>query len=100
MSASEWQSILPTHETIIKMPASQLATVSQASKHYVSVLAHGISGIGNILACTASNSETGLSESAVTDIGWMLENLGNLISSLSDIGNATELHLNKLKPGP
>jgi hypothetical protein len=98
MSIPNWQDLLPRHELIVKMSVEQLKTTEQASATYVSVLAHGISGIGNLLACTASNEETGLNSVAVTDIGWMLESLGKLVSNLSDINAATSRELNEVKP--
>lgn len=99
MSAANWNSLLPRHETMRKMSAEELSAAEQASNNYVSVLAHGISGIGNLLACTASNEDNGLCATAVTDIGWMLESLGTLISNLSDTGAAAAFHLTEVKPG-
>lgn len=98
MSSGNWQNLLPNHESILKMSAEKLQATEKASDRYLSVLAHGISGIGNLLACTASNGETGLSETAVTDIGWMLESLGTLISNLSDTGAAAAHRRNEITP--
>lgn len=99
MTAHNWQHLLPKREVIKKMSAVELKDADQSSSEYISVLAHGISGIGNLLACTASNSETGLSERAVADIGWLLESLGALISNLSDVGAEADFHLNEVKLG-
>lgn len=99
MTAANWNALLPGHQDMKKMSAEELGAAEQASSNYVSVLAHGISGIGNLLACTASNDDTGLSATAVTDIGWMLESLGTLISNLSDTGAAAAFHLTEVKPG-
>lgn len=98
MSIPNWHDLLPRQESMTQFSAEQLQSVEQASTTYVSVLAHGISGLGNLLACTASNEETGLNSSAVTDIGWMLESLGKLISNLSDVGTAASYQLNEIKP--
>ena len=94
---AHWGDMLPSHEAIRKMSPEKLKDISYASSNYLSVIGHGISGIGNLLACTASNSEAGLSANAVTDIGWMLESLGLLISNLSDTGTAAENRLNEIK---
>ena len=99
MTTPNWNHILLTHETITTMSADQLVSTGLASNDCASVLAHGISGIGNLLACAASNTDAGLSASAVTDIGWLLESLGTLISKLSDINTDTDFQLNKFKPG-
>lgn len=96
---AHWGDMLPSHEAIQKMSPEKLKDISYASSNYLSVIGHGVSGIGNLLACTASNSETGLSTTAVTDIGWMLESLGHLISNLSDTGSAIELRLSEIKQG-
>ena len=81
------------------MTPEQLKAAEHASESCVTTLAHGISGIGNLLACTASNSETGLNPEALTDIGWLLESLGNLISNLADTGAAANSRLAEIKPG-
>lgn len=96
---ANWRHMLPTHEEIQKMSPEKLEDISEASSKYISVIGHGVSGIGNLLACTASNGETGLSTDAVTDIGWMLESLGHLISNLSDTGTAIELRLKAMQQG-
>lgn len=99
MSVANWNDLLPRHEVLKAMNADQLEAAEEASARYVAVLANGISGIGNLLACTASNGDTGLNENAVTEIGWMLESLGSLISNLSDTSSAAAYHLQESKPG-
>lgn len=91
MSAPNWNALLPSHEAIQAMSPEQLKAAGQAADQYVCTLANGISGLGHLLACTASNGETGLSEDAVTSVGWMLESLGDLISKLTDTGNGINL---------
>ncbi|HCS08680.1 MAG TPA: hypothetical protein DIW67_16360 [Pseudomonas sp.] len=99
MTTPSWNSLLPGHQSMKTMSADELGAVEQASGDYLAVLANGISGIGHMLACTASNSETGISSSAVTDIGWMLESLGVLISNLSDTRNSADFLLTEVKVG-
>lgn len=98
MSVPTWNDLLPDMKAIEQtMSPEKLAKAEGACAQYVMSLAHGVSGIGNLLACTASNGETGLSESAVTDVGWLLESLGTLIANLADTGNAITNRRNALK---
>ncbi len=93
-----WNDLLPNVEAIERtMKPDELAQAGRACDQYVMNLAHGISGIGNLLACTASNGETGLSEEAATDVGWLLESLGTLIANLADTGTAIQLKRDALK---
>ncbi len=93
-----WNDLLPNIEAIEQtMKPDELEQAGRACDQYVMTLAHGISGIGNLLACTASNGDTGLSEDAETDVGWLLESLGTLIANLADTGNAIQLKRNALK---
>ena len=94
-----WNDLLPTIDTIEKtMTPDQLEQAGRACDQYIVTLAHGIAGIGNLLACTASNGETGLCDEAATDVGWLLHGLGNLISNLSDTGEAVKYQRSKLNP--
>lgn len=95
-----WNDLLPNYEAIQKMDAEQLTRAKDAAFHSVGTLALGISGIGNLLACTASNNETGLSADAVTDVGWMLESLGGLLTSLSDTGFSMADRLHQIDKQP
>jgi len=89
MKIMTWVDLLPTNDTIPKMNADELDAVIRATDEYMHNLAHGISGIGNLLACTASNTETGLNPEAARDLGWMLASLGGLISALSNVSSNT-----------
>lgn len=99
MRVANWNDLLPKHEALTSMTAEQLKAAEQASETYVSVLANGISGIGNMLACTASNNDTGLDVEAVIEIGWLLESLGTLVSNLASTGSAATYQLSKVTPG-
>lgn len=93
-----WNDLLPTLDAIEKtMTPEQLAQAGRACDQYIMTLAHGVSGIGNLLACTASNSETGLCDEAATDVGWLLHSIGNLISNLADTSEAAKHQHAKLK---
>lgn len=84
MKAPNWNDLLPTHEAIRNMTPAKLEAASGATSRYIATLAFGIAGVGNLLACTASNEESGLNEDAVTHVGWLLESLGDLIGKLAD----------------
>jgi hypothetical protein len=93
-----WNDLLPSIDVIEKnLTPDQLEQAGRACDQYIVTLAHGISGIGNLLACTASNGETGLCEEAATDVGWLLEGLGNLISNLADTGEAAKYRRKQLE---
>ncbi|RMN51785.1 hypothetical protein SAMN05444506_12489 [Pseudomonas syringae] len=91
MKTMGWCDLLIKHKDIAVMDTEDLDALCRATDDRLLALAHGVSGIGNLLACAASNSETGLSLEAVKNIGWMLESLGGLISNLSDT-NSEAVH--------
>jgi len=97
MRVPDWNDLLPHHEAIQAMSPERLEAAGRAIDGYVCTLANGVSGIGHLLACTASNGDTGLSEDAATKVGWMLESLGDLISKLSDTGNGINYRLDTIK---
>jgi uncharacterized membrane protein YgaE (UPF0421/DUF939 family) len=88
MSAACWNALLPSGEAIEAMDADHLTAASEALETQAVSIGFGIAAIGNLLACTASNDETGLCKNAVTDIGWLLQSLGTLSAKLSDSRNA------------
>lgn len=96
----KWNDLLPNYEDLQRMNAERLDKAGRLAGSQVATLALDISGIGNLLACTASNGETGLSESAVTDVGWMLESLGQLITNLSDPEHNIQGQLKQLATQP
>lgn len=87
---NHWNGLLPTHATLRAMPSEDLQNVEACANNNIHALAHGVSAIGNLLACTASNKESGLNVDAVMNIGFMLETLGNLISQLVDVEDNAE----------
>jgi hypothetical protein len=84
MSAADWNALLPSIEAIESMNADDLTAASEAIETQVASIGFGIAAIGNLLACAASNDETGLCKDAATDIGWLLQSLGTLSAKLSD----------------
>lgn len=94
---TNWCDLLAQKDSLKALAVEDLEALNSAGNDYLHSIAHGISGIGNLLACTASNSETGLDKEAVTNIGWMLESLGSLISNLSDVMAETEYLANEHK---
>lgn len=97
MSMLNWNDMLLSQETIGAMKPERLEALRQASDNAMHTLAHGVSGIGHLLACTASNSESGLNADAVAHVGWMLESLGGLISNLSDTAAHADCEINRIK---
>ena len=93
MSIGNWNHLLPGHSATMAMTPEQLKQGSETAKSNAVTIAFGISAIGNLLACTADNKETGLCHHAVTDIGWMLESLGRLTAQLVESGDDLEYHL-------
>ncbi|WBG63656.1 hypothetical protein ELR50_12525 [Pseudomonas citronellolis] len=89
MKAVNWNDLLNSVRDFEHLPDDQKERANEAATNYITQLAAGISGIGSLLACTASNGVTGLTDEAATDVGWMLKNVGDLIVRLSDIAVAT-----------
>lgn len=100
MKTANWKDLLVSGQDMKHMPLDDLDAISRAGDGYLHSIAHGISGIGNLLACTASNGLSGLDPEAVTKIGWMLDALGGLISNLSDVtAEADNLTLDQAAAG-
>ncbi|EGH20558.1 hypothetical protein [Pseudomonas amygdali] len=85
MKTMNWCDLLIKRDEITAMNADDLDAVIRATDDQLLTLAHGVSGIGNLLACAASNEESGLSPDAVRNVGWMLESLGALISNVAGV---------------
>lgn len=96
MNVPNWNDILPSYEAIRAMPPAKLDAAEGATARYIATLAFGVAGVGNLLACTASNKETGLCEDAVTNVGWLLDALGDLIGKLADTGAGVSLRREEL----
>lgn len=96
MSVPNWNDLLPTVTQIEAMNPEKLERATEAANQYGINLGFGIAAIGHLLACTASNGETGLSDRVATDIGWLLETLGTLSAGLADTGKALDYRRNQL----
>ncbi|WP_116830159.1 hypothetical protein [Pseudomonas syringae] len=102
MKTMNWCDLLIKREDIAKMDADSLDAVTRATDDRLLSLALGVSGLGNLLACAASNEEAGLSPGAVANVGWMLESIGSLISGMTDVSTQAAdatLALNSKKVG-
>jgi hypothetical protein len=86
-NAPSWHDLMPTTKAIAAMSPEELKRADLAIDHYNFNLSLGMAAIGNLLACSAAG-DIGLSEKAATNIGWLLECLGELNARLSDTGNA------------
>ncbi len=93
-----WTDLLPTYAAVQAMEPEKLARTDGAIEQYSITLSCGIAAIGNLLACTASNSETGLSDRTAADIGWLLESLGGLSAQLINASNAVNDRCRTAKP--
>lgn len=87
-----WIDLLPTFDAIHSMAPEGLARANSSVEQYTVTLGYGIAAIGNLLACTASNGETGLNDKTAADIGWLLESLGALSAQLANTSNAVNAH--------
>ena len=87
-SAPNWNDLMPPVSVIEAMTLERLERVDVAVEQYSITLGYGIAAIGNLLACTASNGETGLNDQTATDIGWLLESLGELSARLASTATA------------
>ncbi|WP_346397561.1 hypothetical protein [Pseudomonas syringae] len=85
MKTMNWRDLMVKRDEIAAMNGEDLDAVIRATDDRLLTLAHGVSGIGNLLACAASNEESGLSPDAVINVGWMLESLGALISNVTEV---------------
>lgn len=91
-----WYDLLPDHTSIQGMDSDQLDKANRMASGEIMTLAFGISGIGNLLVCTAGNDDTGLNTDSVESVGWMLESLGRLLANLSDTQGALQSQINLL----
>lgn len=82
MSNFSWNALLLSHQQIQEIPPERLGHAAESVSAQITNLACGISAIGNLLACTASNGDTGLCTDAATSLGWLLESLGELTAAL------------------
>lgn len=88
MSAFNWNDILIGQQQIADIAPDRLELAAESVSGRATTLAYGISSIGNLLACTASNGSTGLSDDTATSLGWLLESLGELTAALVNTGKS------------
>lgn len=91
MSAPNWNDLLNSQRHFEKLQGEERERANEASSHYITQLALGISGIGSLLSCTATNGVTGLCPDAAANIGWMMTAVGDLINRLNDISVETQI---------
>ncbi|MDN7139700.1 hypothetical protein KC131_03505 [Pseudomonas sp. JQ170] len=104
MKNINWNQLLPNlslEQQSDKAPSleetEQLKAISQTAGCYSQTIGHGIKAIGHLLATASQAGE--ISQDAVTDLGWLIENLGELISSLQETGNGVRERLKANQPG-
>lgn len=89
MSAVDWNDLLESPRHFERLEGEAKERASEASSFYIAQLAMGISAVGNLLACTATNGVTGLGDDTAAKVGWMMIAVGDLITRLNDIAEAT-----------
>lgn len=82
MSAFNWNDLLIGQQQIKDIAPERLEHAAESVSGRATTLAYGIASIGNLLACTASNGDTGLGDDTATSLGWLLESLGELTAAL------------------
>lgn len=88
----DWTDLLPTFDAIHSMAHERLAQANTAVEQITITLGYGIAAISNLLACTASNGETGQNDKTAAYIGWLPESLGALSVQLANTSNAVNAH--------
>lgn len=89
---SNWNDLLIAHTSLDRLPTEQLKAIGTTAESKGMNLAHGISAIGNVLAVAALDEDAGLSMDVVADLGWLIESLGKLSASITDLDNAAHHH--------
>lgn len=103
MNNINWNLLLPDltqpYDENSKLTRAEIETLKlmgRTAECYGQTLGHGIKAIGHLLATASQAGE--ISQDAVTDLGWLIENLGELISSLQETGNGVRERLNANQP--
>lgn len=99
MNTINWNLLLPDlsqpydeNAELTQAEVQTLKSMGRTAGCYGQTLGHGIKAIGHLLATASQAGE--ISQDAVTDLGWLIENLGELISSLQETGNGVRERLN------
>jgi len=71
----------------------KLKSIGSAAHDMGGTISHGIAAIGVILASAAMNEDAGLNADAVADLGWLLQSLGKLSSSVDGIKTRATSHI-------
>lgn len=98
MSAVNWNDLLIGQQQIAEIAPDRLELAAESVSGRATTLAYGISSIGNLLACTASNGSTGLSDDTATSLGWLLESLGELTAALINTNEGMNDELSRRNP--
>ncbi len=98
MSALNWNGLLIGQQQIKDIAPERLGHAAESVSGRITTLACGISSIGNLLACTASNGETGLCPDTAANLGWLLESLGELTAALINTNEGMNDELSRRNP--
>lgn len=96
MSLPIWRDVLVDVE-LHATDKAKLEQIQRTAESFADTLTYGMSAIGYLLACTASNGDTGLDPDEAAATGWLLSYLANLVTELNNKkGHAADL----LRPAP
>ena len=87
-------------EAVTAEQAARVRDIQNAAEERIDTLVIGVGAIGNLLACTASNGTTGLCEDTATNIGWLLEDMSDLILQCSQTAKFAEEYLRRVPAAP
>lgn len=95
-NAPSWYDLMVSDATIQQLAPEQLEKAHRMAEGETVTLSMGISGLGNLMACAASNEDSGLSSEAVQSVGWMLDSLGRLLATMNDTQGLIQHRLDAL----
>lgn len=90
---NDFKQLLIDPESFGSTPTERLKSIGSAANNMNGTIIHGIAAIGAILAGAAMNEDAGLNADAVADLGWLLQSLGKLCSSVDGIKTRACSHI-------
>jgi len=90
---TDFKQLLIDPESFGNTPTDRLKSIGSAAHGIGGTISHGIAAIGAILASAAMNEDAGLNTEAVADLGWLLQSLGKLSSSVDGIKTKANSHI-------
>ena len=110
MNGHDWRTLLPDQlnllpdvyqgQHVTAEQAKRVSEIKSAAEDRIDTLVIGVGAIGNLLACTASNGTTGLCDDTAANIGWLLEDMSNLILQCSQTAESAGDYLRRVPAAP